>query len=156
MRRILMLLALSLFLFEVVSGQTQVITGRVLDAQGKPIPYASVTVRGTRTGVSADENGNFSIQAAPNSVLVISAAGFQQAEVNVGTQTTVTTTLTNQNNLNEVVVTALGQTRSRAKVGYSSTTINNENLNRAAPVNLFENLGGKVAGAEISQTGGPG
>jgi len=137
-------------------AQSRTVTGRVTDAQGKPVPFASVTVKGTPNGVAADENGNFTIQAPPNAVLVFSAAGLQSSEVNIGAQTTVNSSLVNQSALTEVVVTALGQTRSKAKVGYSTTTFNSEQINRAAPANALDALSGKIAGANISKTGGPG
>src|SRR5689334_16775863 len=109
MRRIVSLFSMLMLISVLALAQTRTVTGRVTDAQGKAIPFASVTVKGTNTGVSADEGGNFSISAAPNSVLVISAAGFQTSELNVGNQTTVNSSLASQSSLTEVVVTALGQ-----------------------------------------------
>ncbi|HWJ92378.1 MAG TPA: SusC/RagA family TonB-linked outer membrane protein [Flavisolibacter sp.] len=156
MRRIVSLLSMLVLCSIMALAQTRTVTGRVTDAQGKGVPFASVTIKGTTTGVSADETGAFSIQAAPNSVLVFSAAGFQPIEVNIGNQTTISATINNQSALTEVVVTALGQSRSRAKVGYTTQTFNTEAINRAAPVSALEGLQGKVAGADISHVGGPG
>jgi TonB-linked SusC/RagA family outer membrane protein len=155
MRKILMM-CFALMLFLIAWSQNRTVTGRVTDAQGKAVPYASVVIKGSTTGVSADENGNFTIQAPPNAVLVISAAGFQGADVNIGDRTTVNSTLTAQSALTEVVVTALGQTRSKTKVGYATSTFNTETINRAAPANALDALSGKIAGANISKTGGPG
>ncbi|HYH14531.1 MAG TPA: SusC/RagA family TonB-linked outer membrane protein, partial [Flavisolibacter sp.] len=53
-----------------------------------------------------------------------------------------------------VVVTALGQTRSKSKVGYSANSFNSEAINRSAPVNVLDGLQGRIAGADISTTGG--
>ncbi|MEO6869176.1 MAG: SusC/RagA family TonB-linked outer membrane protein, partial [Ginsengibacter sp.] len=61
-----------------------------------------------------------------------------------------------QNVLEEVVVTALGQTSKKAKLGYSTSTFNSETINRTANVSALDALSGKIAGAEISNTGGPG
>src|SRR4051812_957619 len=156
MRRIVSVLSMLVLCSFMALAQTRTVTGRVTDAQGKAVPFASVTIKGTTTGVSADETGAFSIQASPNSVLVFSAAGFQSNEVNIGNQTTITASISSSSAMSEVVVTALGQSRSRAKVGYTTQTFNTEAINRAAPVSALEGLQGKVAGADISHVGGPG
>ena len=88
-------------------GQNRTVTGKVTNAEGRPVPFATVAVKGTTTAVSADENGNFSIQAPPNAVLVFSSAGYQTSEVNIGTQTLVNSTLSGTGALEAVVVTAL-------------------------------------------------
>ena len=153
MKRILtciLAIVLSVQLF----AQGRAIAGRVTDAQGRPVPYATVSVKGTTTTVSADENGNFTIQAAPNATLVFSASGFQATETNIGSQITVNGTLGNQAALSEVVVTALGQTRSREKIGYAATTFRSDEVVRTAPVSPLDGLQGRVAGADISTMGG--
>ena len=43
----------------IMFGQSRTVTGKVTSADGKPVPFATVTVKGTSTAVSADENGNF-------------------------------------------------------------------------------------------------
>jgi TonB-linked SusC/RagA family outer membrane protein len=155
MRRILVLF-MALLLMGIVWAQTRTITGRVTDPQGKGVPFASVVVKGTSTGISADEAGNFTLPVPANATLVFSAAGYQSVEVNSGTQTTLNITLKNPTSLTEVVVTALGQTRSKAKVGYATSTFGNDVITRAAPTNALDALSGKIAGANISKTGGPG
>ena len=58
---------------EVVADQQQVrITGTVVDAQGVPVPGASVIVKGTSTGTMTDGNGVFTITARPGAVLEVS------------------------------------------------------------------------------------
>ncbi|MGZ3858885.1 MAG: carboxypeptidase-like regulatory domain-containing protein, partial [Flavisolibacter sp.] len=150
MRKIVSLLTVLMLLCALAYAQTRSVSGRVTDPQGKPIPFASVTIRGTSTGVAADENGNFTIQASPNTVLVFSAAGFQNQEVNIGRQTAVTASLNATSSLNEVVVTALGIRRQAKDVGYSTSTVNNKELNVSKPVNIAQGLVGRVAGAQIS------
>ena len=63
-----------------VFAQLRTITGRVTNAEGKGISYATVAVKGSSTTVAADENGNFSIQATPNAVLQFSASGYTSSE----------------------------------------------------------------------------
>ena len=121
------------------------------------MPFATVTVKGTSTAVSADENGNFSIQAPANAVLVFSSTGYQSNEVNIGTETTVNSTLSGQGALTEVVVTALGIRRADRGLGYSVSKVNPDNLLQKSEPDILKSLQGKVAGVDIrSSQGTPG
>jgi TonB-linked SusC/RagA family outer membrane protein len=141
----------------IMFGQNRTVTGRVTNAEGRPVPFATVTIKGTSTAVSADENGNFTIQAPPNAVLVFSSTGYQPGEVNIGTQTSVNTTLSGQGALAEVVVTALGIRRSDRGLGYSVSKVNPDNLLQKSEPDILKSLQGKVAGVDIrSSQGTPG
>src|SRR6187551_2769434 len=141
----------------IMFGQNRTVTGKVTNAEGKPIPFATVTVKGTSTAVSADENGNFSIQAPANAVLVFSSTGYQASEINIGAQTTVNSTLTGQGVMAEVVVTALGIRRSDRGLGYSVAKVNPDNLLQKSEPDVLKSLQGKVAGVDIrSSQGTPG
>src|SRR5215218_579816 len=153
MKRILLCL-LTLVFYVHLLAQTRTVTGKVTDPDGKPVPYATVTVKGSATRVSADENGNFSIQADPNTTLVFTASGYTASETNIGTQTSIIGALGRQAALSEVVVVALGQTRSKDKLGYATSSFKSEDINRSAPVSPLDGLQGRVAGAEISTIGG--
>lgn len=136
-------------------AQNRVVSGKVIDGKGDPVVGASVIIKGTSKGIPANSAGEFSISAKPSDILVISAQSFGQSELRVGNQTNVSITL-RPSVMEEVVVTALGQTSKKAKVGYATTTFNSETINRTANVNAFDGLAGKIPGAEISNTGGPG
>ena len=145
------LLLLSAF---IMFGQNRLVTGRVTGSDGKAIPFATVTVKGSSTAVSADENGNFRIQVPANAVLVFSSAGFQTNEVSVGTQTTINSTLTGQAALAEVVVTALGISKDRRTLGYATQKVKNEAIVDKGDGSLLNALQGKIAGADITGAGG--
>ena len=151
MRQTVSLLSMLLLFGLMAIAQNRTVTGRVTDAQGSPVPFASVTIQGTNTGVAADEKGNFTIQAPPNAVLVFSAAGFQGSTVNIGDQTTVTATLSAQSALNEVVVTALGVRRSRNQVPYAAQQVTGEEVSKTRTNNFVQNLSGRVSGLEVRQ-----
>ncbi|HEX6845338.1 MAG TPA: SusC/RagA family TonB-linked outer membrane protein [Chitinophagaceae bacterium] len=141
----------------IMFGQNRTVTGKVTNAEGKPVPYATVTIKGTTTAVSADENGNYSIQAPPNAILVFSSSGFQAGEVNIGNETTVNSTLTGVGVMAEVVVTALGIRRSDRGLGYSVSKVNPDNLLQKSEPDILKGLQGKVAGVDIrSSQGTPG
>ena len=152
MRKILSLLTVLMMLCTFALAQTRTVTGKVIDAQGKPVPYASVLVKGTNTGVAADANGAFSIEAAPNSTLIFSAAGYQTNEVNIGSQSTITASLSSQSSMSEVIVTALGVRRTRNQVPYAAQQVTGEEVSKARTSNFVQGLSGKVSGLEMRQS----
>jgi TonB-linked SusC/RagA family outer membrane protein len=154
----LLLLVLFFLPALIMLAQNRTITGKVTNPEGKPVPFATVTVKGTSTAVSADENGNFTIQAASNAVLVFSAASFQSTEVSVGNRTTVDVSLSTQDALSEVLVTtALGIRRTDRGLGYSVAKVDPATLLQKSEPDVLKSLQGKVAGVDIrSSQGTPG
>lgn len=153
MKKILLLV---LFFLPAVAilAQSRTITGKVTGPDGKPISFATVTIKGTSTAISADVNGDFSIQAPPRSVLVFSATSFQPVEINIGNQATVNAVLNARDALTEVVVTALGISRTQKSLGYSASTIKSEELLKARETNVINSLAGKAAGVRITSQSG--
>ena len=84
------------------------ISGVVSDSDGIPLPGATVVIQGTSTGVTTDFDGNFSISADNGDVLVVSFVGYENSLVTVGSGSTYNFSLQSDNELEEVVVTALG------------------------------------------------
>jgi TonB-dependent SusC/RagA subfamily outer membrane receptor len=70
----------------VVRKTAKTIIGKVTDKDGNPVSFASIKIKGTPMGVSADANGAYSLKVKPNSILVFSGASFKDTEVSVGTQ----------------------------------------------------------------------
>ncbi len=134
------------------------ITGRVSDGKGAPIPGVTILVKNSQLGTTTDAAGKFTINAPDAAVLVFSAIGFEGQEVAVGNQSQLTITLKESSqNLNEVVVTALGIKKESKKLGYATATVNTEQITTNRSVNLGNSLQGKVAGVNVTApTGGPG
>jgi TonB-linked SusC/RagA family outer membrane protein len=151
MRKILSLLSM-LVLFSISSfAQQKTVTGKVTDAQGQPIPFATIRIKGTKAGISADADGNFSIKATSSETLIISGAGIQLKEVPVGGENHLLIQVTRASNLDEVVVTtALGGRKSRNTLPYAAQQITGDDVNRTVTTNVVNNLSGKVAGLEIT------
>ncbi len=157
MRKIAMLIAVLFFSTAMVFAQNRTVSGKVNDPSGNGIPYATITVKGTKQGVTADEAGIFLIKNVPaNATLTITGAGFNATDVDVTGKNTISVALerNSKTSLQEVVVTALGVSKSKEKLGYSATTFKSEDINRVAPVSALDGLQGKVAGADISTIGG--
>lgn len=133
-------------------SQARLVTGRITDQTGAAVPFATVHIKGSKLGVAADADGNFSIKAKAGEVLSISGTGFAAKEVTVdNSATSMSVVVTRkESNLTEVVVTALGIRKENKALGYSVATVNNEALNVAKPVNVEQGLIGQVSGAQVS------
>src|SRR5689334_11415009 len=100
-------LAICLLLTSTFALAQKSVNGKVTDANNQPIAGASVTVKGSTSGTTTDDQGAFSINVPnENSTLVVSYVGFATQEFPVRGLTTLNVTLSNsQNSLNEVIVT---------------------------------------------------
>ena len=137
------------------------VKGTVVDkTTGKPVAGATVTVRGEKGGVSTDADGHFSLNV-PNgkAVVIISSVGYTAIEQRVSEQSGDITIelLQSQSSLNEVVVTALGITRTAKSLTYSTQKVGADQVNTVRDANIANTLSGKVAGLTITPSAnGPG
>ena len=136
----------------------QEVTGIVRSDDGELLPGVSVVLKGTITGVTTDFDGNYSINVPSNaSVLVFSYLGMQTQEVVVGNRSTIDVALaTSSQELDEVVVTALGITREKKSLGYSVSEVDGDDLDNVPQENILNALSGKISGVALNSTGGPG
>ncbi len=133
-----------------VYGQTPV-SGTVTDAFGQPIPRATVTIQGTRTGVLTDDTGAYKLPATQGDTLVFSFIGYTTQKQAVGAEPVVNAVLTDSEyQLEEVVVTALGIQRDKKALGYSVQTLSAEQVSRVRSTNLVNGLSGKLAGVQVT------
>ncbi|HVY76658.1 MAG TPA: SusC/RagA family TonB-linked outer membrane protein [Puia sp.] len=136
-------------------AQNEEVSGRVSGVNGEPVSFATVSVKGTKNTVAADANGTFRIRASVGQTLIVSAANYATQEVVINQLLDIGIILQpGQSAMNEVVVVALGQSRAKAKLGYSTATFNSDAITKVAPVGMLDGLQGKVAGADISTVGG--
>lgn len=138
------------------------IRGKVVDAEGKPVPNASIQLIGSSKGVAADHNGDFVItDVSPGKHrLRISAVGFEEqvAEVLVKDNDAATINIglkTRSSDLGEVVVTtALGISRKQRSLGYATQQVRGENLTLTKEQNVIGSLAGKIAGVQVTGSSG--
>lgn len=152
MRRIVTMITVLLFGAFIATAQTSQVTGKVVDQSGNPVEGASVLVKGTKTGTSADAQGNFSVNARAGATLIISSINFNTIEVKAGSSPMTITLESNTAQMDEVVVAAGGIRVQQRTVGTSNTVIKAEELVAARPVNVASGLQGKVAGLQINAT----
>ena len=104
--------AFAAFLMTAIAFSQGTITGTITDGEvGGPLPGANIVVQGTTNGVSADFDGNFTIEVSENSgTLVISYIGFVTKNVNYNTVGNLGTIslLIDSEELSEVVVVGSG------------------------------------------------
>jgi TonB-linked SusC/RagA family outer membrane protein len=152
MRKILSLL-IALTLSCVALAQNRQIKGRITDEKGDPIPFASIKVKKTKIGTTADEGGNFKLEVPQNAVLEISAAGAETREIaasTAGDELNVSLTRTSNELQTVVVTTSLGIKRQAKELGYAATTVTAKTLTQAKAVNVQQALNGKVSGVSVT------
>ena len=132
-----------------------VVTGQVIDTDGKGLPGVSVKVKGEAGSTSTDPNGKYSISvSSENSILVFSYVGFLTTEQAVGSSGILNITLKEQqNNLNELVVIGYG-TQKKADITSAVTSVKSENFVKGAVKDAGQLLQGKVAGLAIATPSG--
>lgn len=140
-----------------VLAQTVDVKGKVTDANQKPLADVSVQVKGARTGTITDAAGVFSIKAKPGAVLVFSYVGYGTKEVVVTASNPVinlTMDLAKDDDLTEVVVTALGIKREKKALGYSVATVDQKALELRPEGDVVRVLNGKAPGVDIMGVSG--
>src|SRR5438067_1713088 len=87
-------------------SQSHTFKGRVFEQNGIPVPFATITIKGTKTSILCNEEGIFYINAKAGDNLVVSAINFQRGETTLTSEKYLKITLTRiSNTLPNVVVT---------------------------------------------------
>lgn len=156
MKKSLLLFGVFLLLIYSANAQTREISGTVTSVEGdKTLPGVNVVVKGTSVGTVTDVEGQYRINApADGGTLVFSFIGLETKEIVIGNQSIIDVKLSNDvTQLSEVVVTALGVTRSKKSVGYAVQEVDGETLAETREPNFINSLQGEVAGVQIQGTG---
>ena len=157
MKKLFLLIVLFVGLGASLFAQTRVITGTVTPANpddGEMIGV-SVTVKGTIYGTVTDVNGKYTLQNVPSdaTTLVFSFVGMKTQEIEIGGRSVVNCVLESELiGLDEIVVTAMGISRSEKTLGYAATTVKNDELAVVRNANVATALAGKVAGVQVQTT----
>jgi len=154
MRKITFLLAFILFVgVNWANAQTNTIHGTVVSSEdGLGIPGVTVAVKGTTVGTTTDLDGKFSLTVKPEyKTLQFSYVGMTTIEVALTGQTEINVTLKQDvMQMDEVVVTALGVSREKKSLGYSTQQISGDDISQIKNDNFINNLQGKSAGVNIT------
>jgi TonB-linked SusC/RagA family outer membrane protein len=151
-----LMLLMAVFTLLHVSGyaQNKVVKGTITDVSGLPIPGVNVVIKGTKTGVSTDIDGKYSLSASPGETLVISFLGYKTIEQKVGNASSYNVSLEDENSkLNEVVIIGYGTQKKKLTTGAISG-IKTENFVERPMSRVDQGLIGQVAGVRVKTTSG--
>lgn len=131
------------------------VTGIVKDIKGESLPGVSILVKGTKTGVSTDINGAFSINTTSDTdILVFSMVGFKTKEVSLKGISKLNVLLEEEvSSLDEVVVVGYGTIKKRDLTGAVSS-VKAADITLTPTANVMDALQGKVSGMDILKSSG--
>jgi TonB-linked SusC/RagA family outer membrane protein len=155
MRNIFFMAVFSALFFQ--ASSQNIVSGRVLDARDvTPLPGVNVTLKGSRVVTTTNQNGEFTISAPDNGVLIFSAVGFVNKEVPASPCPLMVLLEISQRSLQEVIITGYS-TQNKRQVSGSVARISGDEI-KLQPLGSFDKaLQGKVAGLlSVSQSGQPG
>ena len=136
-------------------AQQKLVTGRVTAEGGMPAPDVVVYVRGTNTGTRTSLEGRYNIRAEPGQVLLFRTIGYAPEERTVGDADVINVELRKvATKLDEVVVTALGQTATVRELGTAQQTVSGAAIAESQRTNFVNALQGRVAGVQVTSTSG--
>ncbi|SDH33750.1 SusC/RagA family TonB-linked outer membrane protein [Myroides phaeus] len=146
------------FLFVVIAqigfAQNKTLTG-VVSEDGLPLPGVSVIIQGTQEGTQTDLDGKYSINVKTGDVLVFSFIGMKDIKHKVSTASVFNVSMeADDNQLEEVVVTAMGIKRSSKALGYATQELKASEINKTENSSLASALQGKLAGVQITPSSG--
>ena len=131
----------------------QTISGTILDETGLGAVGATVLVDGTSTGTVADLDGNFTIKAGPDDVLIISFTGYSTQRIEVGTQSQIDVRLLpDVAVLDQVVVTGYSQQR-KGDITGAVAVIDADELTSIAATSVNQQLTGRATGVQVQSSG---
>ena len=160
-RRVAVTLGLTL-LPAVAQAQNATLSGRVVDqATGQPLSDVQVLVSGTPRGSRTGADGRFQIVGVPTGPIQVRAirigyeAQAQTIDIGAGATETLNFSLRQAaTTLDQVVVTATGETQRRRMSGVSTARIDTSQVNMASVQNFSDVLSSRAAGVVVQQAGG--
>lgn len=158
-QKLFLLFSIGCFLLTSVTyAQVTTINGTVKNENGEPVQSASVKIKLTTKGTLTDQSGQFTLQVAPGKILIISALGYEEKEVEAAQNLSVTLTATDAASAGtDVIVTANSIRREKRTLGYSAPIIKSDELMQGQSSSPISAISGRVPGVNItSSTGAPG
>jgi TonB-linked SusC/RagA family outer membrane protein len=157
MKKLLLTIFTTIF-FLGVMAQEYTVTGKVTSAEdGQSLPNVSIYIKGKlATGTVADLDGNYRISGVlPADFLVFSYMGYETREIKTGGEKIINVELKpTAQQLDGVVVTALGIKREKREIGYTTESFRGEDIERSNASNVINALSGKSAGVQVTEPDG--
>lgn len=155
MKEFWIFLIVTLFTCGIAGAQNKLVQGRVTDAaNGEAIPFASIQVKGTMTGTSADADGYYSINVSDDATLVFVSIGYLEGEYSVAGKTVLNVELSADTMaLDDAIVIAFGTTTREAFTG-SATVVKSDDIAKVQSSDATRALEGMVAGVQMTTSSG--
>jgi len=137
-------------------AQQKDISGVVKDSEGYPIPGASIEVVGTTRGVTADDDGSYTLKANTGERISVSMIGYTTQTLTVGTSNLLNVVLMYEEDgetLEGIVIDSYRQT-SKPKSNVASTVISSETIGDRPNASFVQTLQGQVPGLNIATGSG--
>ena len=134
-------------------AQQITVKGTVKDNTGEPLMGASVLVKGTHHGTATDLEGRFELKVNKGATLVISSIGFKSQEMTAKTGAMNISLQEDVEQLGDVVVIGYGAVKKKDLTG-SVNLVTDKDFNKAPAVNADQLIQGKIAGVQMSSSGG--
>ena len=135
-------------------AQNHLIQGVVSDENDEGLPGATIIIKGTTIGTVTDINGEFSLEAFPDTLIIVSYSGYERQEISINNQTILNVKLTpDVETLKEVVVVGYGA-QEKINITGSVATIKQEELVTVPVANTSNLIAGKVPGVMTRQNSG--
>lgn len=137
-----------------LQAQNILLTGKVTEVSGEPLPGANIVVKGTTKGIVTDLNGNYSLNVNSSDVLVFSFVGYLTKEIKLTGEATLNVVLTEDSrNLDELVVIGYGSQKKSDLTG-SITSVSSDKLENIAVTRIDDILQGQSSGVQIDKVNG--
>lgn len=132
------------------------VSGTVTSTQGEAIPGVTIMVLGTQTGTTTNIDGEYSLSAPSNGVLVFTSIGYLRTEINIDGRNVINLVMEESiAELDELIVTGYSAQR-RADITGAVSSVNVESLSRQSETSVLQRLDGRVAGVTVETSGSPG
>jgi len=157
MRKYLLLFFGILIFVPGIKAQDIAISGTIISSEDQlGLPGVSILIKGTTRGTISDMDGKYNLSEVKSTdVLVFKFLGFTPQEVPVGSQRVINITMEpDAQELDEVVVTALGIERQKREVGYSTQKLDGDIVVKSSTPNVLSSLAGRAAGVQVSNGDG--
>ena len=156
MKKTVALIFILCMIVQLTMAQKRSLTGVVRDkATNELLPGVSIVEKGTTNGTVSNLNGEFQLSVNNNASLLVSYIGMLPQEIKTGTMSSVEVYLeSTSEQVDEVVVTAMGIRKEKKALGYAVQDIKSEEIIRNKSSNLINSLSGKIAGVNVTQSGG--
>lgn len=125
------------------------VVGHIMSDSGQSVAKATIVVKGSKSAVSSDDNGNFDIQVPADATLTISSIGYAPATIKVAGRHSLQIALTRSSNaLDQVIVVGYG-TQKASDVTGSVARVSAATLSEVPSPNFINELQGRTAGVDI-------